>query len=112
MLDQHWSKKDKVLKSTRTRKVVSSFSAEPAYLFLADYLAKKFKVCKGKFTRLMIADFAHRYITAKELDEKPLIRKWYSEVVEREIWGNKRLKFIAGEVDNEGISVGIKRRGD
>ena len=96
-----------------SRKKVSSFSAEPAYLFLADYLAKKFRVCKGKFVRLMIADFAHRYITAKELDAKPLIRKWYAEIVEREIWGNTRLRIIKEQIeDNEGISVGLKGRLD
>lgn len=112
MLDEHWSKKAKKL--GKVRKEVSSFSAEPAYLYLADYLAKKFKVCRGKLIRLIIADFAHRFITARELDTKPQIRKWYVEVVEREIWGNKRLKIILEEKNKEdkGIWVGIKKKED
>lgn len=114
MLDKTWSKKDEKLKKKRTkvRKVISSFSAEPAYIHLLEYMAKRLKVCKGRFLRFIIAEYAYRFIPAKELDKKPLVRKWYLEVIQKEIWGNRRLKSLYDDVEEEGISVGVKGRSD
>jgi len=88
-----------------SRKVVSSFSAEPAYLYLADYFAKKLKVNKNRFIRLTIACFARQFLTAEELEKKPLIRRWYSEVIDREIFGNTRLKNLIKEVDSQDSEI-------
>jgi len=91
-------------------KRVSSFSAEPAYLHLIEYFAKKMKVNKNQFIRLCIAEFAHRFLTAKELDSKPLVRRWYVEAIEREIFGNTRLKKLLNEVEDEDREIFKSRR--
>ena len=68
-----------------SRKIVS-YSAEIPYLHLVGYFAKKMKIGKGAFIRLAIAQFAKRFMTARELDMNPSVRKSYLEVTEKELY--------------------------
>jgi len=83
-----------------SRKIVSSYSAEISYLHLVGYFAKKMKIGKGAFIRLAIAQFAKRFMTAREFDMNPSVRKSYLEVTERELYKTSYI-VLKNEVKNE-----------
>jgi len=91
-----------------SRKIVSSFSAELPYLHIVGYFAQKMKIGKGAFLRLCIAQFAKRFLTARELDMKPSVRASYLEIVERELYKTayKDLEAEAGDEDSKVIIQG------